>query len=72
MDLREYLFRKRLTVKEFSELIDCSRTHVSAIVNNRIKPSKRLAKSIELATNGEVKAEELLGKNDQEIGDSTE
>ncbi len=60
MDLREYLFRNRLTVKGFSDKIDCSRNHLSSIIHGRFKPSKRLAKDIELATNGEVKAEDLL------------
>lgn len=60
MDLREYLFRKRITVKEFSETLDYTRTHLSQIINGNRSPSKRLARSIEKATNGEVTAEELL------------
>lgn len=67
MDLREYLFRKRITVKEFSETLDYTRTHLSQIINGNRSPSKRLARSIEKATNGEVTAEELLkGKKENE------
>lgn len=60
MDLREYLFRKRLTVKQLADKLEYSRTHLSQIVNGHIKPSPRLAKSIEKETDGEVTAEELL------------
>lgn len=60
MKLREYLFIHRMTVKEFSELVDYSRTHLSAIVNEKLKPSPKLARRIEKETNGEVKADEFL------------
>jgi transcriptional regulator with XRE-family HTH domain len=60
MKLREYLFIHRMTVKEFSELVDYSRTHLSAIVNEKLRPSPKLARRIEKETNGEVKAEDLL------------
>ena len=60
MKLREYLFVHRMTVKEFSALVDYSRTHLSAIVNDKLRPSAKLARRIEKETNGEVKAEELL------------
>jgi len=60
MKLREYLFVHRMTVKEFSSLVDYSRTHLSAIVNEKLKPSPKLARRIEKETNGKVKAEDLL------------
>lgn len=66
MDLREYLFRKRITVKDFAEKIDYSRTHMSEIVNMKRKPTKKLARAIEKATNGEVTVEELLEKEASE------
>ena len=62
MDLREYLFHKKLQVKEFGTLVDCSRSYMSRVVHKKIIPSKRLAKSIERATDGEVTVDELLGK----------
>lgn len=60
MNLREYLFVHRLSVKEFSKTLGYSRTHLSAIVNGKFKPSKKLAQYIEKMTNSEVKVEELL------------
>ena len=65
MDLREYLFRKRLTVKEFSETLDYTRTHLSQIINGNRRPSKRLAKAIEELTEGEVTIHELLKKKNK-------
>lgn len=60
MELRLYLKKNRLTVNEFCEKVNYSRTHVSAVINKRFRPSKKLAKLIEQATNGEVTMEEIL------------
>lgn len=60
MDLRTYLFQKRTSIADFSRQLKCSRDHLSRIVNGKLKPSERLAKDIEEATNGEVTAKELL------------
>jgi len=68
MNLREYLFRKRLSATEFARLIEYSRTQVSLVENERVKPSKRLAKIIERATDGNVSAEELLNPK---VGDGS-
>lgn len=65
MDLREYLFRKRITVTEFSNLIDYSRTHISEIMHGSRKPGKKVIRIIEKATNGEVKAEDLMSEKDK-------
>jgi len=62
MDLREYLFRKRLKVTEFSKNLGASRIHISEIVNGRRVPSRLLAKAIEKETGGEVTVKELLGE----------
>lgn len=62
MDLRTYLFQKRISVTKFSKTLGCSRIHLSEIVNERRIPSIMLARYIELVTNGEVKAEDLLKK----------
>ena len=70
MDLREYLFRKRLSIKEFGEMVYCSRTYISNIVHKKRTPSIRLAKSIEKVTNGEVTAESLLNMEDTEEKES--
>jgi len=60
MDLREYLFKKRMSVSDFAKKINFARTYISGIISGANKPSKKLAKIIEEATNGEVTAEELL------------
>ena len=60
MNLKEYLFYKRMTVKDFSEKIGYSRTHISATMNGHLKMNKKLARAIERETEGEVTAEELL------------
>ena len=65
MELREYLFRKRLKISDFAKEIGYGRTYVNEIVNRTKKPGKHLARQIEQATNGEVKAEDLL-KGDED------
>jgi len=60
MDLREYLFVNRLTVKEFSEKLDYSRTHLSGVIHGKLSPSRKLARAIEKATSGQVTAEEMM------------
>lgn len=63
MKLRVYLFEKRISVTAFSKTLGCSRIHLSEIVNERRIPSLLLAKSIERATEGEVKvSEQMKGK----------
>ncbi len=60
MDLREYLFRKRISITEFSESIGYASPYVGQIVRGVKNPGKKLAKAIEKATEGEVTAEELM------------
>lgn len=58
--LKEYLYLNKKTVKEFGDYLGYSRAHMSLVVNEAIRPSRPLALSIERATNGQVKAEDLL------------
>ena len=60
MNLRDYLYHNRISVSEFSETIDYSRTHISGVLHGKLRPSSRLARAIEKATNGEVTVEELM------------
>lgn len=60
MKLKLYLAENRITIKEFCEQIGYSRNQISGIVNEKLRPSKRLAKVIEDATNGKVKSKDLL------------
>lgn len=64
MELREYLFRKRITITDFSKKIGVSRHYLNRIVNKWRTPSPKLAKKIEEATKGEVTKEELLFPED--------
>lgn len=61
MELKEYLYRKKITIVKFSELMDLSRTHSSLIVNKKRFPGKKLAKKISAFTEGFVSIEELKG-----------
>lgn len=60
MELREYLFRNKITVKKFAELLDYSIVTISAISNGRIKPGAKLARYIEKQTNGAVMTDDLI------------
>lgn len=60
LELRIYLIKNHISIKDFAERIKYSRSQISNILNGASKPSKRLMITIEQATNGEVKAEDLL------------
>jgi transcriptional regulator with XRE-family HTH domain len=58
--LKEYLFYKQKSITDFAEETGISRSYMNKIVLGKSKPSKFLAKFIEDATKGEVKAKDLL------------
>lgn len=60
MELKIYLVQNRLTIKEFCEKIGYSRNQISGIANGKLKPSLRLAKVIEEATDGQVTVKDLM------------
>lgn len=60
MELREYLFRNRVEVKQLAQELDYCRHHLSNIVNKKSFASHRLAKEIEKITNGQVTIPELI------------
>lgn len=60
MKLKEYLFFEKKTIKQFAKDTDYSATHMWEIVNEKRIPSKRMAKIIEKATNGEVTIADLI------------
>lgn len=61
MDLREYMFRKRLTNKQMAALLDCSEPQI--ILVRRGKPvSEKFARQLERATNGEIQRTEVVTK----------
>lgn len=66
MDLREYLFRNRVTCTDFSKTLQCDRTYLGKIANGQCTPGKRLAKDIERETGGSVLASDLMKNHRQE------
>jgi DNA-binding transcriptional regulator YdaS (Cro superfamily) len=60
VSLREYLFYSKISVTDFARNLEVSRSYLNQIVLENMKPSKRLAKDIEEATNGKVTVKELL------------
>jgi DNA-binding transcriptional regulator YdaS (Cro superfamily) len=68
MDLREWLFKNKIKITPFAKTLEYDRGHLTKIVNGQRNPSKRLAKAIEAATNGEVSAEDLLNRKEQTKG----
>ncbi len=58
-EIKMYLLRKNMTIKEFAKRLGYHYTYIVDICAGRRKCGKRLAKSIELETNGEIKAEYL-------------
>lgn len=63
-DLDQYLSRKRGLQGELSRKLGLGAGTLSSIRNGQRKPSAALAKRIEEATEGEVRATELLGLED--------
>ncbi len=59
MDLREYMFKYRITNKQMAEFLDCSEPQIALV--KRGKPvSKKFARQLERATNGEIKKENVV------------
>ncbi len=60
MNLREYLFRKRITQVDFAKRVGISRSHLGQILHCTKHPSRKLAKKIQEETEAKVTAIELL------------
>lgn len=61
MQLREWIFKERMSNKAFAKLMDVSYVTVYGIVNGRQEPNIKNAKKIINLTNGEVSWEDLYG-----------
>ena len=61
MTLREYMFRNRITCETMARQLGIHSMYLSAIKNNKRKPSLDLAIKIEMITGGEVTTNELRG-----------
>lgn len=51
-NLKAYLANIDMTLRDFSEIIDCSPEHLSRVVKGKVMASPRLARDIRLATSG--------------------
>lgn len=58
-----WLFKEKTTHTAFAKKIGISRFYLSLIISRRRIPSLRLAKKIESATNGNVKAVDIMFGN---------
>lgn len=65
--LRNYLKFNKIKTTEFAKAVDVKRPYLSRLLHGHKKPSKRLARDIEIATNGEIKATELILLEGKEI-----
>jgi transcriptional regulator with XRE-family HTH domain len=55
MKLREWLYRARLTIKDFSEQVEITRNYLHMLMNGSRVPSSDLVDKIALITKGKVK-----------------
>lgn len=63
MKLRDYLWEQGIRQEDFADTVDVGRTHLSCIITGKRKPGRKLARRIETATNGVIKAKECLNGN---------
>ena len=66
MKLEEFVGKRKVNITQLAESIGYSRCHLQGVVNGRFKAGKKLAKALEIATEGKLKAEDLL-KADKEM-----
>lgn len=57
MNLKEYFAREKIKCFEFAEKLDVHPNYMCSLATGRLKPSRRLARDIEKATNGDVRLE---------------
>jgi DNA-binding transcriptional regulator YdaS (Cro superfamily) len=62
MNLREYLFYKNQTLKEFALIADISPCHLSSVMSGYRKTSPKLLRAIERATGGWVKKDSAFAE----------
>jgi DNA-binding transcriptional regulator YdaS (Cro superfamily) len=60
MELREWLFRKKITQTKLAKEVGVSKQYMYLVCSNKHRVSSKLALKIEKFTNGEVTAEELV------------
>lgn len=67
MDLPTYLFLNKISKVKFADRVGIHRLYLHHILAGRARPSVRLAKRMEKATFGKVKAEDILSICSSEI-----
>jgi len=67
MDLRQYLFDKRIKIAEFSRMLDYSRNHLNQVVLGNMPITEKLARAIERVTNGDLKKEDLIKEGENGV-----
>lgn len=65
MELREWLFRKRMSVRDFSKIINYTENYVSGFMNGTRFPGRKFKEAVIKATNSEVTFEEETGRSDK-------
>lgn len=60
MDLREWLFRNRVSQTDLAKQLGVTKQYVHHLCHKKYRASPKLALEIEKFTEGEVKAEELV------------
>ena len=68
MNLREYLYDRGITQKEFAQKIEASHKYINHLIDGRAKPSKRFSLRIKEATEGLVEMEPSQKKYNQYVG----
>lgn len=65
MNLREYLFKNKMTASEMARKLGINANYFRLIKNKRMRPGYELALKMELLTGGEVTISELRGNDEQ-------
>jgi transcriptional regulator with XRE-family HTH domain len=60
--VKDYLFRKNLTVKKFAADLEISTSYLYQLLRGERKPSLQLAHKIEKYTSGEISVKDLLSE----------
>jgi len=67
MDLRLYLFLKKISASELARRMDYSQATINGVVRGTYKPTKKICRAIEHATGGHVTREDLEGKREEYV-----
>ena len=67
MTLKEWLFKSRLTITDFANILGMSRPYLGQIVAGTKKPSRWLAKEISGHTYGLVSVDEIMNPDFENV-----